>query len=150
AGPTYRFDHWSDAGTQVHDMVGPGAAATVTAFFNQSAGDVPGLVSEWLLDGNANDAFGTNHGTLVGGATFVSDDVRGLALSCNGTDAAVSVANTTSANFSWAAWVRTTAVSPTGGFAYQGSGLIWSDVGGSANDFTLAVLGDRLSEFEGE
>jgi hypothetical protein len=36
-----------------------------------------------------------------------------------------------------------------GAQGYQGSGLIWSDISGVANDFILAVLGPKLSFFCG-
>jgi Concanavalin A-like lectin/glucanases superfamily/PEP-CTERM motif len=52
-------------------------------------------------------------------------------------------------SFTLEAWIRTTATSLTGNQAYQGNGLIWSDVGGVANDFVFAVLNDRLSFFTG-
>ena len=37
--------------------------------------------------------------------------------------------------------------SPAGAHAYQGDGLLWSDVGGGANDFVLAALNDRAAFF---
>ena len=52
-------------------------------------------------------------------------------------------------NFTLETWIRTTATSLTGTQAYQGNGLIWSDVGGVNNDFVLAVLNDRISFFNG-
>ncbi|MFZ0034100.1 MAG: LamG-like jellyroll fold domain-containing protein [Sedimentisphaerales bacterium] len=46
------------------------------------------------------------------------------------------------------AWMKTStngAAADTGDRAYQGSGLIWSDVRGDANDFILSVLGKKLA-----
>src|SRR5687768_14662270 len=50
-------------------------------------------------------------------------------------------------NFTLEAWIRTTANSlpgnPLNPQAFQGNGLIWSDVGGSGNDYILAILNNR-------
>jgi Concanavalin A-like lectin/glucanases superfamily/Immunoglobulin domain/Bacterial Ig domain len=49
-----------------------------------------GLVGWWAGQGNANDSFGTNNGSLVGGVTFTSGEV-GEAFSFNGTNQYVDV-----------------------------------------------------------
>lgn len=54
-----------------------------------------------------------------------------------------------SLNFTLETWINTTSESRTGTQAYQGDGLIWSDVGGSADDFVLAALNNRISFFTG-
>ncbi|MFO0852382.1 MAG: Ig-like domain-containing protein [Gemmataceae bacterium] len=54
-------------------------------------------------------------------------------------------ANPVADDFTLEAWVKTTATSLTGTQAYQGNGLVWSDVSGVANDWVLAVLNDRVS-----
>jgi hypothetical protein len=56
-----------------------------------------GLVSWWPGEGNANDIFGSNNGTLEGGVTFVSGEV-GQAFSFNGVDADVKVPASASLN----------------------------------------------------
>jgi hypothetical protein len=56
-----------------------------------------GLVSWWAGEGNANDSFGTNNGTLVGGAGF-APGVVGQAFSFNGTSQYVDVTNSASLN----------------------------------------------------
>jgi hypothetical protein len=43
----------------------------------------------------------------------------------------------------------TTAASPAGAHAYQGDGLLWSDVGGPGNDFVFAALNNRAAFFTG-
>ena len=43
-----------------------------------------GLVSWWKAEGNANDSFNTNKGTLLGGAGFASGEA-GEAFNLNGT-----------------------------------------------------------------
>ena len=49
-----------------------------------------GLISWWAAEGNANDSFGTNNGTAVGGVSFTTGEV-GQAFSFNGTTAYVDV-----------------------------------------------------------
>ncbi len=57
-----------------------------------------GMVSWWKGDGNANDHWDGNHGTLQNGATFAAGKV-GLAFSLNGVNQYVSVPNDPSLNF---------------------------------------------------
>jgi hypothetical protein len=52
-------------------------------------------------------------------------------------------------SFTLETWVNTTSATLTGSQAYQGNGLVWSDVGGNANDFVLAALNNRVSFFTG-
>jgi hypothetical protein len=47
----------------------------IVADMGQAIDQHPDLVSVWHFDGNANDAVGSNHGSLLGGATFVPSDV---------------------------------------------------------------------------
>jgi hypothetical protein len=61
----------------------------------------------------------------------------------------VNIPRTVAGNFSLELWVNTTADSLTGIQAYQGNGLIWSDVAGTNNDFILAVLNNRAAFFTG-
>jgi len=49
------------------------------------------LVAYWPLNGDALDAVGNHHGTLVGGASFVNDTTRGMVLSVDGVDGHVEV-----------------------------------------------------------
>jgi subtilisin family serine protease len=50
------------------------------------------LVAYWRLDNNAEDSSGNrHHGTLIGGASFVTDPNRGQVLSLNGTDGYVEI-----------------------------------------------------------
>jgi hypothetical protein len=46
--------------------------------------------------------------------------------------------------------LKTTATSLSGSQAYDGNGIIWSDVGGIANDFILAILNDKAAWFTGD
>lgn len=48
------------------------------------------------------------------------------------------------ASFTMEAWIKTTATSYTGSAAFQGNGLLYADVGGGANDYTFAILGNKI------
>ncbi len=52
--------------------------------------DPPNLVSWWSAEGNANDAIGTNNGTIVGPVTFAPGEI-GQAFSFNGTNGYIQV-----------------------------------------------------------
>ncbi len=96
-----------------------------------------------------------NNGPLVNqpGALTASED-RNTAIRFDGVDDYIRVPNflvdTQAANFSLECWINTTAQSLTGTQAYQGNGIIWSDVRGYADDFVLAVLNNRVAFFDGD
>ena len=93
--------------------------------------------------GNGND------GTLHGNPLWVSGKI-GDALDLDGNGDYVEIPRIVQDDFTLAAWIKTdTPGLNLGNQGYQGSGLIWSDVGGTANDFLLAVLGTKLSFFCG-
>ncbi len=98
----------------------------------------------------ASDTSGNgNDGTLNGGPKWVAGYVGG-ALEFDGTDDYVEMTRVVQEDFTLMAWIRTDIPGISlGNQGYQGSGLIWSDVGGVANDFILAVLGTKLSFFCG-
>jgi len=52
-------------------------------------------------------------------------------------------------SFTLMAWIKTDKPGFAGTQAYQGSGVIWSDVAGTANDFVFALLDKKLSFFCG-
>ena len=62
----------------------PDTGFTGTDSFNYIVSDVDDAVAYWRLDGDANDAIGGNHGTVVGATT--TDGVYGDALSFDETD----------------------------------------------------------------
>lgn len=69
------------------------------------------MVSWWKAENNANDSVGTNHGTLMNGATYATGMV-GQAFSFDGVDDYVNVGNASSlkpAQFTLDAWVKATA-----------------------------------------
>ncbi len=75
-----------------------------------------GMVSWWPGDGNANDIQGSNHGTLMNGATFATGRV-GQAFSLDGVDDYVTVPNDPSLNpntMTVMAWYRTTSFAGNG------------------------------------
>lgn len=73
----------------------------------------------------------------------------GNALSFDGIDDQVTISNPVDSVFTLEAWIKTSATSLTGVDAYQGNGILWSDVAFNANDFTLAILNDHLSFYDG-
>lgn len=89
----------------------------------------------------------SNNGTLINSPTFST--TNGGIFTFNGTNQYASVLNTTGINFTLACWINTTATSLTGTQAYEGNGIIWSDVPGTASDFVLAILNNRISWFTG-
>jgi len=72
--------------------------------------DDPNLVSYWQLDGDANDAVGSNHGTLIGNPTWVNDPNRGWCLSFDGDGDYIDVGDDPSLSFTEAitvaCWIK--------------------------------------------
>jgi hypothetical protein len=90
-----------------------------------------------------------NNGNLINGPTYSSSN--GGSIVFDGVNDYVQVNNTTTASFTIACWISSTATgsgSP-GNPAYLGSGIIWSDVSGSGNDFVLAMTGKVPAWFTG-
>ena len=112
------------------------------------------LVVHWTLDEGsgsvANDLSGNgNDGTLNGEPKWATGKTGG-GLECDGADDYIEVPRVVQDDFTLMAWIKTdTEGLSLGAQGYQGSGLIWSDVAGVANDFILAVLGTKLSFFCG-
>ena len=99
------------------------------------------------LDSSGNGNTGTyTNGPLLAQAGLPQ---LGLAVSFDGINDHVVTPRTVATNFTLELWLRTTATSPAGTQAYEGDGLVWSDVGGTANDFVLAALNDRAAFFTG-
>jgi hypothetical protein len=99
------------------------------------------------LDSSGNGNTGTyTNGPLLAQA---GQPQLGLAVSFDGIDDHVVTPRTVATNFTLELWLRTTATSLAGTQAFEGNGLVWSDVGGTANDFVLAALNDRAAFFTG-
>jgi hypothetical protein len=99
----------------------------------------------------ADSSGNSNVGTYVNGVLTGQPSALqlGRAATFDGIDDYVSTPRTVSTSFTLELWINTTAASLTGSQAYEGNGLLWSDVGGVANDFVLAMLNDGLSFFTG-
>ena len=102
------------------------------------------FLSTWLpFEENAGtttaDASGNgNSGRLINTLpTIWSSGIIGNALAFDGVDDYVQINNTLGASFTISCWVKTSQtfqqVTPT----YAGTGIIWGDVGGAANDFVF-------------
>ena len=97
-----------------------------------------------------SDASGNgNDGEPMGGVSLSDDGKLGKSFEFNGTDSYISLDRVIQDDFTMMAWIKTDTAGAAGAQGYQGTGLIWSDVGGVANDFILALLGTKLSLFCG-
>jgi glucose/arabinose dehydrogenase len=125
-------------------------------------GTVPslGLAGYWPFDETngilALDVSGANNtGTLVNlGNVNRIGGVWGKALSFNGTNSYVAVSNNLGGDFTLSLWIKSSQIFPQTDVTFGGTGIMWSDVGGTANDFILGgtrnVGGtNRLSFFTG-
>jgi hypothetical protein len=107
----------------------------------------PNLEAWYKFDNNLNDST-THHynGDPCGTTPGYVAGKAGQAFSLDGIDDRSVVTRMVQDDFTLMAWIKTaTPGAQAGTRAWQGSGLIWSDVAGSANDFILAVLGAKLS-----
>ncbi len=114
------------------------------AFSNVDCTTLPSeVVSLWRGEGNANDAVGTNNGTLIGGATYAAGKV-GQAFSFNGTTAAVDIPDSDSLDvtneFTLAAWVNPSTVPD-----YPYGELVISKIGGPSNLYGYQMTVTRIS-----
>jgi PKD repeat protein/glucose/arabinose dehydrogenase len=116
-GRTYTFSSWSDGGAQDHTITAPASAATYRATFTEVQA-LPGLVGAWGFNeasgGQAVDASGrANHGTLSGAARTASGRFGG-ALTFDGLDDWVTVADAASLDLTTGmtmeAWVNPSAL----------------------------------------
>ncbi len=94
------------------------------------------------MSGNGND--GTLNGDVGLEAGYLDK-----CFSFNGSNAYVQLTRIIQDSFTMTAWIKTSTNGAAGTQAYQGSGVFWSDVGGTANDFVAAVLGTKWSFFVG-
>ncbi len=84
----------------------------------------------------------------VNGIPMLSGN-KGNALDFDGVDDYVTIVNNTTTDFTIETYIKTSATSLIGTAAYNGNGLIYSDVSGVSNDFTLAVLNNKIAFFDG-
>ena len=152
-----------------------GGAVTFTATVSGPASDVNSLIGHWPLydpagtlgavdvsgagnngfcNGNVNIGSGQNRfaGCPIFGVN-VPGAVNTTAASFNGSNNFLAVQNTIGGTFSASAWINTTSFGPgnVGDNAYSGNGIIWSDIGGAANDMIpMALVNNRLAFGTGE
>lgn len=70
-------------------------------------------------------------------------------LNFDGVNDFVAIKNVTTATFTLEAFIKPLSSSPGGMNAYQGVGILDSDVGGPANDFIFSILNNKLSFWDG-
>ena len=112
-GRNYVFDNWSDGGAQSHDVTIPATPTTVTANY-RDAGPVGGLVMgfgfEEVSGAAVTDSSGRGNVGAVLGAARVTGGRFGRALSFDGVDDWVTVADSASldltSGMTLEAWVR--------------------------------------------
>ncbi|WP_417941720.1 LamG-like jellyroll fold domain-containing protein [Flavobacterium sp. RS13.1] len=73
----------------------------------------------------------------------------GNALNFDGANDVVAINNVTTSSFTLEAHIKLLSNSPVGSVAYQGAGILDSDVGGSHNDFIFSILNNKLSFWDG-
>ena len=113
SGASWVFQSWSDGGAAAHSFATPATATTYTATFVQSAAPA-GLVAGFGFDAGsgsvAADSSGRGNGGSVSGAVWSSSGRFGSALSFDGVNDWVTVADSASLDLSSGmtveAWVR--------------------------------------------
>jgi glucose/arabinose dehydrogenase/PKD repeat protein len=121
SGRLYRFDSWSDGGARSHDVTIPSTASTLTASYTDIGPDpqLNSLVAAFGFDevsgSTVVDASGRGSGGTISGASRTAAGKFGGALSFDGVDDWVTVADSASLDLSGAmtleAWVRPGALS---------------------------------------
>jgi glucose/arabinose dehydrogenase len=143
-GTTYTFSSWSDSGAQTHNVTAPATPTTYRATFNAGAPPpppAPGLVAAFGFDegvgGSVADASGRGNGGVVAGAGWAAGGRFGSALSFDGVNDWVTVADAASldlaAGMTLEAWVRP-----------SGLGSVWRTVvlKETASYFAYALYGN--------
>ena len=135
SGRSWTFSSWSDGGAASHQFTTPSSATTLTATFTQSATPV-GLVAAYgLNEGTGSavaDSSGKSNGGTVSGATWTTAGKYGAALSFDGVDDWVTVADAASLDVTQTtleAWVRPTTAGGTwrtAVFKEQPGGMVYA------------------------
>ena len=114
-GSSYTFTSWSDGGAQTHTITAPASATTYTANF--SAGPPPSaLIAAYSFDAGSGttlaDISGRGHTGTISGATWSAAGKNGGALSFDGVNDWVTVADTAALDLTTGmtleAWVQPT------------------------------------------
>jgi len=78
---------------------------------------------------------------------------QGYCLDFDGVNDYVEIDNELRTSFTIEAWIKPLEAGPTGwwggGNAYDGDGIVWSDVQGESHDFVLGLLGNNISFWDG-
>jgi len=148
--------------SRVNDSYGNGNTASAVLVMTAMDNSIPslGLVGYWSFnEANGATAFDSssagNNGALINlGNVNRMPGVWGNGLFFNGTNGYVTVSNNLGGDFSLSLWIKSTQVFQQTDQTFNGTGIIWSDVGGVANDFILGGTRDasgtnRLSFFTG-
>jgi YD repeat-containing protein len=113
---TYTFSGWSDGGARVHDITVPATATTYRATFTTGGGGDPGLIAAYSFDDGTGTALadrtGRGHTGTVSGATWSASGRYGGALSFDGVNDLVTVADANDLDLTTgmtvSAWLRPT------------------------------------------
>ena len=116
-GTSYSFGSWSDGGAQTHTITAPAAATTYTATYGFTPPNT-GLVAAYSFDGGSGptlaDVSGTGNNGTISGATWSTQGHSAGALSFDGVNDIVTVADAPSLDLTTGmtleAWVRPTVV----------------------------------------
>jgi len=98
------------------------------------------------LDATVVDESGNGYdGTIVGTIVLSDEGFLGSSYEFDGGVNRIELQRPVQDAFTLAGWIRTATPGLSGTMAFHGGGLFYSDVGGSANDFTVAVLDTKFS-----
>lgn len=106
-------------------------------------------IGYWPLDATngtvAVDASGDGYNGTVQGATWSPDGKVNGCLSFNGINSDVQITNPLANDFSIVFWVKTAQNTGGSGQWYNGAGLVDGHSAGTANDFGVSLLGNKLA-----
>ncbi|MEU0563940.1 PQQ-dependent sugar dehydrogenase, partial [Nonomuraea sp. NPDC005983] len=119
SGQSLTFGSWSDGGAASHNITAPASAATYTATYAPTSGGA-GLVAAYAMNEGTGttvaDSSGSNNNGTTSNTTWTNSGKYGKALSFNGTNAWITIANSPSLQLNTLtleAWVNPTT---TGGY----------------------------------
>ena len=156
-GTTYGFSSWSNGGAQTHTITAPAAPATYTATFTALPAP-PSLVASYSFDAGSGptlaDISGRGHAGTISGATWSAAGKNGGALSFDGVNDWVTVADTAALDLTTAmtleAWVRPTSTNRwrTVALKEQTGNLVYAVYGNNSGQRASANLWLGSSEKE--